>query len=359
MTKAILIYGYIASYRWQKENCDRFFTTFGKDIDIFLAHDPHSESYKYIEDFKKLYNPVCIIDEPITEEDIYAPYMRNFLKTHRGFYYVKTNNMTKHYINKKRVVQLVKDYIKKTGKTYEFICTTRLDIYFNPPIQWDMFEKKNGTVYIPSGLDWGGLNDTLCIADLETIEKYAHIYDNSIKLLDSGCEPYSNFPEKLLDAHVKDIGLDVRRFEYKSNLRRMVAYKNNTALILNNNIYEKYSTYYSKNNICTIVIDTFNDVVFRKIMPEKKYFSWFGYNVGRGKWRLTFDIQSDIEINFPFIKTHDPDIFHPVNDIKANTLTTVSVDLDIEKDTYLIFIFDEVQEILNILFYNISLTLIK
>ena len=42
-----------------------------------------------------------------------------------------------------------------------------------------------------------------------------------------------------------------------------------------------------------VIID--NDVVFKKIVPEKKHFSWFGYNISLGKWLLTFDIKSDIE----------------------------------------------------------------
>jgi len=354
MTRAILVYGYVASCKWKKDNHNKFFETFGKDIDIFLAHDPDSESHKYIEDFKKLYSPVSVIDEPITEEDIYLPYVNKFLKTHRGPYYTKTANMTRHYINKKRVVKLLKDYMEKTGKTYEFVCTTRLDLFLNPPIQWDTFEKQSNTIYIPEGLNWGGLNDTMSIGDFNTIEKYANIYDNSIKLLENGCEP---FPEILLDTHVKDLGLDIRRFKYNSNLRRPGSNNTNTLpLILNSGAFEQYITYYSKNHTCNILIDDYNDVVFRKIVPENRYFSWFGYNINTGKWLLTFDIKSDTDIDFPFIKTHNPDIFHSVTEIKANTITSISLDLDIEKDTYLIFIFDEIQKILNISFYNVVFT---
>jgi len=354
MTKAILIYGNIASFKWSEENYHRFFETFGKDIDIFLSHDSESESYKYIEDFKNYFNPIAIINEPINDTDIYKKYFEIFLKTHRGYYYVKSGNMTKHYINKKRVINLLKENMKKTGKVYDYICMTRLDLRFNTKIPWDSFDKLSNTLYIPEDNDFTGLNDRICIGDFNSIEKYASIYDNSVKLLEDGCEP---FPEAILQAHVKDKGLDIKRFKLDTFIVRINSSSNNIRpLILNSSIFEKYTEYFSKTKGCSIMIDNYNDVVFRKIIPEKKYYSWFGYNVSAGKWLLTLDINSDKDISFPFIKTHNPDKFHPVNNIKADTLTTVSVDLNIEKDTYLIFIFDEIQQILNISFYNISLT---
>ena len=356
MTKAILIYGNIASFKWSEENYNRFFRTFGKDIDIFLSHDSESESYEYIEEFKKRFNPVAIINEPINDTDIYKQFFDIFLKTHRGCYYVNSRNMTKHYINKKRVAILLKEYMKKTGKIYDYICMTRLDLRFDKNIQWDTLEKISNTLYIPEGNDFTGLNDRICIGDFDSIEKYASIYNNSVKLLENGCEP---FPEAILEAHVKDLNLHIKRFHLHTFILRINSCSNNLPLILNNKIFEKYTEYYSTNKACSITIDNNNNLVFRKIIPEKKHFSWFGYNVSAGKWLLTFDIKSDIDIEFPFIKTHNPDKFHPVKNIKANILTSISVNLDIEKNTYLIFIFDDIQIVLNISFYNISLTTIE
>jgi len=357
MTKAILIYGNIGSFKWSEENCHRFFRTFGKDIDIFLSHDSDSESYKYIDEFIKRFNPIAVTNEAINDKDIYKNYITTFLKTHRGCYYVKSGNMTKHYINKKRVVILLKEYMKKTGKMYDYICMTRLDLRFNTKIPWDSFDKISNTLYIPEDNDFTGLNDRICIGDFGSIEKYASIYDNSVKLLENGCEP---FPEAILQAHVKDQGLDVKRFHLHTFIIRINSCNDNIhPFILNNSIFEKYTEYYSTNKACSIMIDDNNDVFLKKVVREKRYFSWFGYNISAGKWLLTLDIQSDKNIDFPFIKTHNPDKFHPVNDIKANILTSISVELNIEKDTYLIFIFDEVQEVLNISFYNISLTKIE
>lgn len=352
MSKAILVYGNIASFKWKEENYTRFFNTFGKDIDIFLSHDPHSESYKYVEEFKQRYKAVAIINEPITETDIYKKYMDEFLKTHYGKYYANTPNMTKHYTNKKRVLKLLKDHIEKTGKVYEYVCMTRLDLLFNKTIEWTTFEKINNTLYIPEGNDFTGLNDRICIGDFDSIEKYASIYDNSIKVLDNGCEP---FPEAILNAYVKDLNLNIKRFSLDTFIIRMKeAAQNNRYLILNNGAFEKYLTYYSTNKVSTIVIDDYNNVFFRKIVAQTRYFSWFGYNLDAGKWLLTFDIESSIDINFPFIKTHHPEILHPVKDIKADTLTSISTDINLEKNTSLIFIFDTIPKIINISFYNLT-----
>jgi hypothetical protein len=354
MSKAILVYGNIASFKWNEENYQRFFNTFGKDVDVFLSHDLNSESSKYIEEFRQRYNAVAIINDPITERDIYKKYMDEFLKTHYGKYYANTPNMTKHYTNKKRVLKLLKDHMEKTGKVYDYVCMTRLDLLFNKNIEWNTLEKISNTLYIPEGNDFTGLNDRICIGDFDSIEKYANIYDNSVKVLDNGCEP---FPEAILAAHVKDIGINIKRFPLDTFIIRLKAVDNNSrSLVLNTGEFEKCTRYYSSNKVCSIMIDDYKDIFFKKIVAQNRYFSWFGYNLDAGKMLLTFDIKSSIDIDFPFIKTHNPDLFHVVKDIKANTLTSISIDLNLEKNSLLIFIFDTIPQIINISFYNITFT---
>ena len=83
-------------------------------------------------------------------------------------------------------------------------------------------------------------------------------------------------------------------------------------------------------------------------------FSWFGYNINKGNYKLTFSIISSIDIDFPFIKSHNPVIFYKTNYIAKNIETTLSIDLSIENNTDLIFIFDNYNNYCDITFKNIK-----
>ena len=58
----------------------------------------------------------------------------------------------------------------------------------------------------------------LCIGNVNSIEKYCSIYENSPKLIENGCSP---FPELLLSAHINDLDIRVTRFPMEYHIMRL------------------------------------------------------------------------------------------------------------------------------------------
>jgi mannosyltransferase OCH1-like enzyme/glycosyltransferase involved in cell wall biosynthesis len=127
-------------------------------------------------------------------------------------------------------------------------------------------------------------------------------------------------------------------------------------LILDNHIFIDNYIYTSLTNSVEININNKN-INFKKIIPNKITHSWVGYNIKKGNYVLTFDILSSIDIDFPFIKSHSPICFHKTKFIKKNVEDSLSVELNIENDTIIIFIFDDYNNYADITFKNIKFEL--
>jgi hypothetical protein len=96
-----------------------------------------------------------------------------------------------------------------------------------------------------------------------------------------------------------------------------------------------------------------NDVMFKKIVCDTQPFSWFGYEMEKGTYNLSFNIVSDVDINFSFIKSHNPVIFYKTKLIKANIEESISITLNLVNKTSVVFIFDNYNNFVNISFKNI------
>jgi hypothetical protein len=70
-------------------------------------------------------------------------------------------------------------------------------------------------------------------------------------------------------------------------------------------------------------------------------------------YNLSFNIVSDVDINFSFIKSHNPVIFYKTKPIKANIEESISITLSLVNKTSVIFIFDNYNNFANIVFKNI------
>jgi hypothetical protein len=185
-------------------------------IDCFLSHSP--ELNEDLAEFISLYKPISYTNVQITEEDIFKEPVRIFMKQ-LGSYNSRTipnsNNMKSHFINKRRVFQLLENHVNETNTTYDYIIVTRLDLTIYDTLNLQDIHISENTIYIPEGHDYEGLNDRLCIGNMNSIKKYCDIFNNSPNLLIAGCEPY---PENLLLAHVKSKGLEVKRFKLASDV---------------------------------------------------------------------------------------------------------------------------------------------
>lgn len=348
---AILLTGRLLFF---KDHYDNIVKTFGPNIDFFLSTD-HSLD-ENLEEFIKVYKPIAVNNKPITEVNIYQQFYDKFFTMFpEAIIYRNSSNMTKNFINKKRVVELLKTHIQVTGTTYDYICMTRLDILYDSSIDWSLINSLENTIFVPEDYDYNGLNDRICIGNLDTIEKYASIYNNSLRIIESTFETNNNiiFPEILLHAHISDLKVNVKRFPLKNNIVKLT---HQVELIMNTHVYHKNIKYTSLTN--SIILKTDEDIIsFNKIINKNIWFSWFGYELEPGSYTLTFDIISNKDIDYPFIKRHGSNDYFTTKKINANCFESVSLDITVDPSNLkILFIFDELEDYIDIIFHKICFT---
>lgn len=185
-------------------------------IDFFLSHSP--DLNEDLTGFISLYKPISYTNDEIIEEDIFKEPVIKFIQQsteYRLSGFPKSNNMKSHFVNKRRVFQLFEKHVNETNAVYDYIIVTRLDLTIFDTLSLQDIHVTENTIHIPEGHDFGGLNDRLCIGNINSIKKYCDIFNNSPNLLIAGCDPH---PEKLLLAHVKSKGLEVKRFKLASEV---------------------------------------------------------------------------------------------------------------------------------------------
>lgn len=190
---AILFFGRLRNYekRWLLNALPSENT-----YDIFLSSD--NSSLEDVENFCRLYNPVAVNNEPITYIVNFGSYPNH--KTCPA----NINNMTRHFINKKRVYEL----LEATGTQYDLVISSRLDLYMEPLIL--PAEVATNTVYVPEGEDHTGLNDRFAYGSQDAMRHYMNIFDNCIYLLKQRISvPH---PENLTLYNLIHCGVSIVRF---------------------------------------------------------------------------------------------------------------------------------------------------
>ena len=133
---AVLIYG-----RLNKCHTD-IINRIGKHkVDYFVSSDNSSTS-----DLNKciqLYNPISYINDSITYNYKFDKYPNKREETN-------LDTMTRHFINKQRVFQLLEEYVKKTGTHYDVVLSIRSDLKINSNFNFNI---NSNTIYIPRGND--------------------------------------------------------------------------------------------------------------------------------------------------------------------------------------------------------------
>lgn len=196
---AVLIYGRLNK---AKDHYPNIMETFD-GADFFASSD--NSSQECLDDFVRLYKPILYTNEPIVHSYQLDHYPNKPYETH-------LDNMVRHFINKKRVFELMKN----SGKKYNVIVCLRIDAVFSHPIELMILPNH---IYIPFGRDHRqGINDHLAIGDEPTMEKYMTVIDNMIYLLDHGLSfPH---PERLTFVNLVCHGIPIVRFNLHYRLDR-------------------------------------------------------------------------------------------------------------------------------------------
>lgn len=197
---AVLFYGRIKNY-------DKNYSNFKKYIgeaDVFISHSP--ELNEDLTDFIKLYEPKIVIDDQIIIDETLLNYPRHI-------FYVSDEIIKRRLsacINIERVFNSFEKYVNITGKCYDKIILTRVDLLYHSKYPLENMILNDNIIYIPEGKDHeGGINDQVVVGNINSIRQYSTISKNYKNLLNNGVGHHG---ETVLKAHISSMQLIVKRF---------------------------------------------------------------------------------------------------------------------------------------------------
>jgi hypothetical protein len=199
------------------------------------------------------------------------------------------------------------------------------------------FVNKNTWTTMDMYIETSELNDLLCFIFDEFPETIQIIYKNiSYHLVD----PNNMYKVRFNTIMYTNINDDVKNKEF-----------------ILNQMNNQYNIFYSKNNTSQLIWNKEDNIYeFSKLVSNASSFCWLGLNIEEiGYYHLSFDINSNKDINFDFIKSHHPIQFYKTNTIIANVWTKIDILVEtINVPDLLCFIFDDYSEAIKIMYKNIS-----
>jgi hypothetical protein len=198
----------------------------------------------------------------------------------------------------------------------------------------------NEWTFIDMYIETKEINDLLCFIFDELPETIQVLFKNiSYEIIDS------------IDIDI-DIDIELNKVIY-TEINDSIK---NKELILNQ-LNHQHNIFYSKNNTSQLIWNKEDNLYeFCKLVPTVSSFCWFGLTIEEiGFHHLSFEIYTNKDINFDFIKSHEPIQFYKTNCIIANKWTKIDILIETKSvPDLLCFIFDDYSESIKILYKNIS-----
>ena len=186
---------YDESYEWFKKFSDKYAVDFYCSISTEL--DEHYQRFIDLYKIKKY-----IFGNKITCENFTG----------------RTNSVSMFY-NLKSAVDLISldDYDVVLYARADTVCAQDIDMSVAAH-----HPNRDNVVFIPTGFDYGGLNDQMAFGAPKAMFKYSRVFDNIDEYVQTGKIGSDVHPETTLKAHVDAVGLMVERFDlnYCLNLKR-------------------------------------------------------------------------------------------------------------------------------------------
>ena len=293
-----------------------------------------------------------------------SPIVKDILESYNPVRYSFIENTEDRRISKTiEVLRLFIDYINETQTSYDMVCLTRLDIYFLEPLLNIDYAKLNivSKVQVNKTANIELLDDNLYVFPVSILHDIYNIYRTYRNYNVQGSNIMGGpgviahcfekpFEEKININYIKN-----EKDKVVSELSTFkLRFFNDLNLIINKNIFTEGVEYFSRTRTVKMVIHDNKNVTLTKV--ANGIYSWFGYTLDTGRYTLSFDILSDTDILIPFIKLHNPVIFHDTGPIYANKLKTISLSITVRNiNTDVIFIFDHYNKSALIEFKNISI----
>lgn len=152
-----------------------------------------------------------IPNECISIQDLQVPsYIYNFKKKEETKYF----NVYSMFFHNKMCFSLLEKYTKKHNIAFDIVLKYRTDIIFKEPIQFE--ECDLGTLYIPIGYNFGGVNDQVAYGDLDTMRVYCSCIDYLKDVCDNGVLFH---PETILNTHLLHRQMNIVRFPFSYRIK--------------------------------------------------------------------------------------------------------------------------------------------
>lgn len=156
---------------------------------------------------RKFCNDLQIEETRLNVEHSYEPAILYTFRKRGDSSYHRAYSMFYH---NKRCMDMVEAYQHNHNIIFDCIIKYRGDLYSDVPIPLPT-NVATQTLYVPSGYDWGGLNDQIAYGDVPSMRKYSRCVDMVVELCRRGVEFH---PESLLQAYINTTDLHVARFDY-------------------------------------------------------------------------------------------------------------------------------------------------
>lgn len=335
----------IAGLHWEENYKNAFI-----DHSITINYNKYVKNiktkiYKYFEKDYQIDTFICTQQSPMID---------NLINTYNPIQCVIENK--NHCFKKLKVLKAVRDQMDKSSKIYDIVLVTRFDIYL-----LEDFTKTNinlNKLNIVSILEHDRVcDDNLFILPIPYLKPMISLLENQLlKYSNPDAIHYlKNLFEYQFDIHyIKNEFVKVNQISFY----KLRFFENNTFMI--NYLYNDNCPYYSPKHYSELVIKD-GIYQFTKQISNPGDFCWLGINLENiGIYNLSFEMYSNKDINFEFIKLHKPSRFCKTNFINKNTWTTIDICIETKEINDLIcFILDEFPESIQILYKNISYKLIN
>jgi hypothetical protein len=207
MRIAVLIYGRINK---AVEHYANIVESIGSEhkIEFFLSSDnaPPDQLVNFID----CYKPMRYINDKI-EHNIN-------LKGYPTQPEVNLSNMLSHFINKKRVYELLEKHVLYNNTKYDVIISLRVDVFFTSCFDYSTIE--DNTIKIPNCYDYGspGINDQIGYGKEEEMMRYMKLIDKVEELVKTkGAVVH---PETLTLRNLEESGVRIERVSLEYSLRK-------------------------------------------------------------------------------------------------------------------------------------------
>lgn len=148
------------------------------EVDFFVSHTKNPNT-NVLNDFINLYKPKIILESDEVYPDVTKYKKRAETNPH---------NVMCMYLNRLSVFYKFKDYVISNNITYDLIISFRCDLWFEQKIDLGSIvnDTNNNCICIPSGCDYGGINDQCAFGNMKTMNIYMTFFNQIINFLNNG-----------------------------------------------------------------------------------------------------------------------------------------------------------------------------